>query len=358
MRAVGCLLVFSTHTALILFAPLVVHMPERSYAQYLLRALYGFFIISGIVLTLPFIGDRPKAFSAKKFYSRRFFRLYPMYWMSLLFALALRFATHTSVVLPGTTLWAERFWTTPLTPAILLQEFSGSLDIRGLLFPGYWTFACEIQICLLFPIILFMVKRTRHWSVAVAVLLAAFIATHYIGENVFLLRSLSYFIFGAYVAKYYSAIKTWLRGLSRPVAWGGFAFFVLFMAVAPIAWPPYRVALILFDVFLALLMVMVQTFAPLAALSRLRPVRRMANLSFAFYLVQLPILTSVAYVVGPRIHSPVLCGIAALSLTIAVAWLGWRFVEVPIRNWGKKLATDQRTLKVQGVLESSGAAAS
>ncbi|HEU5403922.1 MAG TPA: acyltransferase [Terriglobales bacterium] len=358
VRAIGCLLVFATHCTLILFPSLFANSPQRSYAQYLLRALYGFFIISGIVLTLPFVGEQQKSFSAKSFYGQRFFRLYPMYWVSLLFALTIRFATDRFVALPGITVWAERFWTLPLTPSMLFREFSGVIDIRGLVFPGYWTFACEVQICLLFPLILFTVRRTRHWAIAGAVILGMIVAIHYIGGSVFLMRTLSYFVMGAYLAKYYQPLKLWLQGLSRPVTWGCFALFLTFMAIAPVAWPTYRIALLLFDVFLALLMVMVQAFSPLAAISRLRPVQRMGDLSFCFYLVHLPVLTTCAYLLEPRLRSPILSAFAALSLSVALAWLGWRFVEMPIRAWAKAFHRDQRASEGHTVVESREATAS
>ncbi len=86
-----------------------------------------FFLISGFVIPFSFSkGDG----ALKKFAIRRFFRLYPVYWVSI------------AAVLISTTLIAGKHWETGtiLANATMLQRFLGEPHMLGL----YWTLQAEI----------------------------------------------------------------------------------------------------------------------------------------------------------------------------------------------------------------------
>lgn len=86
-----------------------------------------FFLISGFVIPFSFRGTRPLA----GFAVSRFFRLYPAYWISLAFALAV-IAVTARPMPDGATI---------ATNITMFQKFVGQEDVVG----AYWTLAVELM---------------------------------------------------------------------------------------------------------------------------------------------------------------------------------------------------------------------
>jgi len=135
----------------------------------------AFFIVSGMVI--PHSLTREAANPIKRFAVRRFFRLYPAYWLSALLAL-LGLYLMDGKDWPGPFfLWrgdGAPVWSTFLVNLSMLQRFLGVPDMIGL----YWTLQVELIFYLLCAA-LFAVRRTgrEHWLalgfLACAVLAAA-----------------------------------------------------------------------------------------------------------------------------------------------------------------------------------------
>lgn len=90
-----------------------------------------FFIISGFVIPFSFRTDQP----LRAFAIGRLFRLYPAYWLSLLFALAVLAGMEQSLP-SGATI---------LTNATMFQKFVGRPDIVN----AYWTLSAELAFYIL-----------------------------------------------------------------------------------------------------------------------------------------------------------------------------------------------------------------
>jgi peptidoglycan/LPS O-acetylase OafA/YrhL len=337
LRAVGCLIVFIAHSAVIFYPGLIAQEPGRAHTDYVSRAVVGFFILSGLVLALPFVGEGRQKFGARRFYYARFLRLYPAYWASILFALGLRFVVTHWMGLSDISRWPQSFWSEPVTPRILLEHFAGIYYSARPINPAYWTFAQETQACLLVPLMIPVVRRTR-WTSGLAIVAALTVLSHY-QPYVIVIRTVSYFLMGAYVAKYNRQLKTLFQNASRVVSGGHFLALALLLWLAPYAEVPYRISVLEFDGSLALLMVGVQAFRPLAAVARLRPVQKLAELSYCFYLLHLPILAGLVFVLQPHVHSAVLTAMAALTSTLMAAWLAHSCIESPIRQWKTRFRT-------------------
>jgi peptidoglycan/LPS O-acetylase OafA/YrhL len=138
--------------------------------------------------------------------------------------------------------------------------------------------------------------------------------------------------------------------------WTSVALLFGFFWIAPSSALLFRLSFPLFNILLALLMVAVQAFQPLASLVRLRPIQRLADLSYCFYLTHLPILAACAFALEPRLHAPVLIALVGLSLSIMIAWVLWRFVETPIRLRAKRSRTESAVRSANGLLAGEGAA--
>jgi len=106
----------------------------------------AFFIVSGMVI--PHSLTREAANPIKRFAVRRFFRLYPAYWLSALLAL-LGLYLMDGKDWPGPFfLWrgdGAPVWSTFLVNLAMLQRFLGVPDMIGL----YWTLQVELIFYLL-----------------------------------------------------------------------------------------------------------------------------------------------------------------------------------------------------------------
>lgn len=131
LRAIAALLVVWTHVseAFAPFAHRGAWLADLAHSLDLGRAgVVTFFAISGFVIPSSLRGPRHPA--ARAFLIRRFFRLYPAYWLSIPFAAL-------------TSFW---IWNKPTPPAMLaanftmIQEALGFASVEGL----YWTLQTEL----------------------------------------------------------------------------------------------------------------------------------------------------------------------------------------------------------------------
>ena len=100
-----------------------------------------FFLISGFVI--PYSLER--ANSLKVFWVSRVFRLYPIYWFSLLVVIAFHFAGNHVMERE----YVERFWRTMAVNVFLIQEFVHVPHAMGL----YWTLTLEMVFYVIFSVL-------------------------------------------------------------------------------------------------------------------------------------------------------------------------------------------------------------
>ena len=118
-----------------------------------------FFVLSGIVLYLPFAdGSRPA--NALVFWVRRLLRIFPAYWAA--FALCA-----VAVLVTGGTLMK------PLSQFVLTNEYQG-MHYEALL-PQSWTLAVELGFYLLLPALIWIIWRwpALRWPLLVALVVVA-----------------------------------------------------------------------------------------------------------------------------------------------------------------------------------------
>ena len=120
-----------------------------------------FFVISGFVIHLSYLG-RPESHSASRFYQRRFWRIVPPYWVTLI-AFVLIGALATPFTLEDIGLHAA-----------LLHDFSPKYFFS--ISPSYWSLAVEVQIYLLYPLL--VPVRRRGWLLVLLAVIS--VATQYV----------------------------------------------------------------------------------------------------------------------------------------------------------------------------------
>jgi peptidoglycan/LPS O-acetylase OafA/YrhL len=124
-------------------------------------ALPIFFVVSGFCIHLTYC--HPRQSDLKAFYVRRFFRIYPPYLLALLVFTFIYPLTR----IPFTKL---TYWGQFLTHVFLCHNFS-ELSICAINAP-FWTIPVEVQLYLIFPLILIFVRR---YSYARALMVLALI---------------------------------------------------------------------------------------------------------------------------------------------------------------------------------------
>jgi peptidoglycan/LPS O-acetylase OafA/YrhL len=104
-----------------------------------------FFVLSGFCIHLSFLRN-PK-FGNALFFWRRFWRIYPAYFISLL---VFTIFTHTNIFSSD---GARQFWLHALFLQNIHQDTFFGIN------PSFWSIAVEVQLYLLFPVFLFLRSR-------------------------------------------------------------------------------------------------------------------------------------------------------------------------------------------------------
>jgi len=208
-------------------------LPRHWYEQPLIaghEAVMVFFVLSGLVLSLPY-WNRGTNGPYFPYLVRRFFRIY------VPFAVALCLAAVAAAWLGGRTLplsyWFYLTWHTPVTPKLLISQFLMSPTPE--LNTAFWSLRYEVQMSILFPLLVALLSRipsSAGWIGATAVYLfsnwlrkRAVPDPHYLGD---LLRYGSMFAYGALIGR---SRATWRSLSERAKVPGRAAFLALSLSL-------------------------------------------------------------------------------------------------------------------------------
>nr|WP_063571380.1 acyltransferase [Luteibacter rhizovicinus] len=347
LRAVAALSVVLNHYWGIFFVPAVraiVGVPARfvveqpAYTRHVLSPgaggfLYGafgvgvFFLISGFVIPISL-----RHLSAGQFLVRRFFRIYPVYWFCLLISLALYVVS-------------SRYWSTPLSGRVSLSFVAENLPLlhSAVGIPSLdfvcWSLAVEVKFYVVLAVI-FMLGTSAHKVVMLCVgflalaCLATYITTHgQYPDSVFsyLVSDMKYMSFMFLGCLFYFVLYGELD--ARSAMGYGVLIFGLFVTIGSFheraIFGPlvrnYTYALVLF-------------WACYLRRSRFRKNRILdflADISFPLYLVH----SMIGYVTMPILidHGVpyTLSWLACAALSVLVACLVHKYVELPVNAFGK-----------------------
>lgn len=135
-----------------------------------------FFVISGFSIAATFAG----AANFSEFFTRRIFRIVPLYWLVITLVSAL---TVSDILLPN--YWQDYFGTSITWRNYLLHvAFLSSLDhtIGNTILGVEWTIPIELFWYILLPLILIRVRTARQFAVAFLLAFAAIAATRAISD--------------------------------------------------------------------------------------------------------------------------------------------------------------------------------
>lgn len=334
LRGLAALSVFFCHTVEMRF-----NTPWSMPASPFLRILWNgdaavalFFVLSGFVLTLPYVAPANKKIDPAPFILRRITRLYPAYWFAILLSLFLRAFVYSPHGLIGITTWLGIIWNTPVTPRLLVNYLL--LVAPGFrhmdLDPVIWSLASEMRISLIFPAILLLTQRTRRARIA-ALILAALVVCSLYG----FLGDVLAFLLGSYLAKYRAPIvaalgrSRWLRAALALCAYFAYGAMGLLPSLNSDLTRAFTIA------GAGLVLALFLASPSLRALGTAPPIEFLGDVSYSFYLTQVPVMVTVSSWLYPRTGSILLCAAVSLALSLALSWAVYRTVEVPCQNWGR-----------------------
>ncbi len=306
------------------------------------QAVMFFFVLSGFVLTLPFL--RRTQPSYPRYLAKRFCRLYPPFAVAILFsaALYLLIAPHPIGALGHE--FNAQSWT---------EDVTGGQVLRHLLMTGMardetldvpvWSLVHELRISMIFPMLVAFAAFGAVWG-AIGLTALLYLACAYaliqVGEESALGTMLAtgqyilFFVVGIALA---SRAERWQATLgavpsrARTLLWLAALAALLFPASllpwARIAWGAGAVGIL-----------MLAMTSPKAgrALS-LPPLRWLGRVSYSLYLVHVPVLLACVHLLYGRLPLPVILAVA-VALSLLGAQIMFRGVELPSIRLGRRLA--------------------
>jgi peptidoglycan/LPS O-acetylase OafA/YrhL len=296
-----------------------------------------FFALSGLVVALPALRD---GFSWRAFYASRLVRLYVPVWAALAFAAALITLLPRDPGQVSADQWISNANAGAITLPGLLSEASlwrATYTIDNVL----WSLRWELIFSLTLPLFVGAALLLRRWAVASVIAAAALTVTgRLVGSDA--LVYLPVFFLGTTMAVHLARIRTWSTR-QRPATWGvllgGALLFLVLSFLLRFAAPAGSTA----SAFLwglagigATTLLLVAVGSP--AVSRLLDTaipRHLGRISFSLYLVHVPVLASVAYLVGDDRWW--LVALISIPLSLTVGWLFFLVAERPSHVLARRL---------------------
>ncbi len=327
------------------------------------EAVTLFFVLSGLVLALPWIEGRPVEY--KKFAIRRMCRLYIPYAVAIAFAAVLNVTLMQHADVSGASKWVnEMTWTNRVNPLVLFDHFAAighHATINGVTHTLIW----EIRVSLLFPLIIVPIAR---WGVrgALAVLtclLVLIVGMQLLYGNISALGNLlisiphqslanklaielqwtayyaCLFVFGSLLATRLQEIRILF---ARAGSWWVFVLLGCGLLVFQGHWSHWH-AVQEFMVAVGSVLILCAAIAPGGVEKMLlkRLPRYLGRLSFSLYLVHVPIILTLTILTRGTLSLPLLI-LVVVPASIALADAFDYAVTAPAANLGHRLTRASR----------------
>jgi len=294
-----------------------------------------FFVLSGLVVSLPAL--RNGSFSWAGFLSGRLARLYLPVWASIAVGTLLVWLIPRNDSAVGRGTWMDTSQATSTNWNSLVAEASltrTSYDLNNVL----WSLRWELLFSVLLPVFLALaVVAARHWVIAITA--AITVSTVGVLVGIDGLRYLPVFFIGALMAVRLDAIREWMRrrALRARSARLGAALVVAALVLLIGQWllRPLVPAGSLASTLLAQLSVLGAAglvfvaicVAPVRAVLETRAPQWLGKISFSLYLLHMPLLATVTFLLGDSRWW--LVAIITVPLAVLAAWGFNRVIEIP-----------------------------
>lgn len=310
-----------------------------------------FFVISGYLITGGILKSLDKGtFSIKDFYERRIRRIIPAYLVLIAFVMLL------SLILPPNLM--ERTFSASAFSSIFATNFffpfstGGYFDANAETNPllHLWSLSVEEQFYIFTPVFLFFVyKFNRKFILAalvvvVALSLACSLYCNYRGGNnlnFYMLPTRTWELMAGSLFAYWNKVSPSIKSGGGAIRSAGLLGIILSITVCCLynASTPFPGLAAIPPVVGALLMIRWGDVGISKAILESKPFVGIGKISYSLYLWHWPLIVYWKYISDEACNPWGLLGVFTLSMVMA--WLSWRFVEMPIRlskRWNFKRA--------------------
>jgi peptidoglycan/LPS O-acetylase OafA/YrhL len=349
-----------------LCSPQINHVLDRTPLRLLVaghQAVILFFLLSGLVLTLPY--KKNESLNYSSFLLKRICRIYLPYLGALAFAILcdLHFSGHAH----SDNYWINWTWSEPVTTRLVLQHilFLGNYDWSQFN-TAFWSLVYEMRISLFFPFLALAVLRLRsRWiALAAAVLSLSFFPLATLLSSTLPLTSLTaainttltlhyaaFFLIGSLVAKHLDAINRRYARLSTLqagiLAVGSLALYAFANASSLVQRFSISrsIPADLYDWGAAAGAVALLIFAmnsrPFHTFLTTRPVHHLGQISYSLYLVHGTTLFVLIHTLLGRVSISHLL-LIYLFATLLIAEIFYRLIEHPAMLLGRRLTAPRQ----------------
>lgn len=308
-------------------------------------AVVFFFVLSGFVLSLPFINSN-RPLQLIRFYVRRIFRLYPAFIVAILLSLFLKeFVYDRNGIVPFSD-WLKSFWTwgwnrenvTAVAKSLMLV--APGTDTR-LLDPPIWSLVTEMKMSLILPFFIFIASRCSP-TLNILILLIIICFT---GWGITWAAGIFYL--GVLLAKYKDdliiGVQRWRRiSLLAVIIMVLFLYnntFEFLKGYQQLEWP-FKWVWSNYITAMGSLIIIVIALARkrIANLLKHKVFTFLGDISYSFYLVHFPVLLTVSSLFGRSGHvDPLFIFLVAFVLSVVISWLIVVLIERPFQLMGRKV---------------------
>jgi peptidoglycan/LPS O-acetylase OafA/YrhL len=299
------------------------------------EAVFVFFVLSGLVLTLPSVSE---TVSWRRYYPSRLIRLYLPVAAAVLFGYLLVLLVPRSEP-EGLSRWlAAR--PNPAGTGVL-QDLSLVFGITRVISP-FWSLRWEVVFSLALPVFVwFGIYFRRFWYAKVVAILAVVLVGSVLVDDA--LTYLPMFAAGTLIAVHLDTLR---RAADRIPTWGWYALLAVVVLALSSRWligsfssPPGGApgSTVIALVGAAGVVFMSAFWRPAVHFLQKRSIHWLGTISFSLYLVHEPIVIATAYLLGPGrgwLTLPI-----AAPISVFVAWLFFRCVERPSHRLSKAVAS-------------------
>jgi peptidoglycan/LPS O-acetylase OafA/YrhL len=336
LRGVAAFSVVVSHLLLVLSA---MHAPfPVSWRAFLARwAVLTFFALSGYVLALPYFNGRSPTYRA--FVLRRFCRIYLPYAAVVAAAGALFYffaggATHRDVL--------ESMNASTFVQSLLMSGTMPSVSVD----PVTWSLEIEMRFALVFPLLVLLVRRD--WKSALFAATLVSIVSLALVQRL----HLDWYGFSVPVVGTTFAASLLVTAYYGSLFAGGIALAMFGTQVAGFAqrhlaplWAATLALLALGMIYdpcmlaAAILLVALVPHTPVVVRAfQWQPIDWVGRISYSLYLVHVVVLFAIWRLTG----SPLVAAIAFIPISLALAHLSYRYVELPSIALGRRLTSGSR----------------
>lgn len=304
------------------------------------QAVDLFFLLSGLVLALPFAAGR---FEVGSFIVRRICRLYPAYLAALALALIVS-ATH-AMAIPGTSAWFAGVGAQPVTAvAVARQASMVASNNPGAYDPVLWSLVVEMRVSLIFPFLAWAVLRYPWW-VTTSIALGLAMADFELGlaiDDMNTSRWIFLFVAGILIAKHrHQLAEAWCR--LRPAGRITVLALAMVLYTSHYLWwnpNPTRAAAdgLLTGAGCAILVVAAVADDWLGRLLSMRAPQFLGRVSYSLYLTHAIVIVAAVRLLGGAVLPPFIAEGVALVLVLPLAALLYAWIERPGMGAGRWLA--------------------